>query len=155
MAVDISEALTASVAQQSDVSEDMFELLTDLVLAENNAAASELLLRDKNLPLRLAEKLFERRGVTAAELVAFAAREDLPSETLTRLGSYRTPCNCSGTDRRYTGYACRSVRRVDGPYRNLGTVCVAQQRNRSCACTSRHHRGHARYAPAGPYTLVV
>ena len=70
MAVAVSETLTASVTQQSDVSDGMFELLTGL------------LLRDKNLPLRLAEKLFERRGVTAAELVAFVAREDLPSETL-------------------------------------------------------------------------
>ena len=41
MAVAISEALTASVTQQSDVSDGMFELLTDLVLAGKQRCSVE------------------------------------------------------------------------------------------------------------------
>ena len=82
MAADISEALAVCLLGQADVPDAMFGLLTGLAVEDGNAAASERLLRTKRLPLGLAEDLVARRGVTAAEVAAFAAREDMPAETL-------------------------------------------------------------------------
>ena len=83
MAVDFSEALVAAATRQPEVpDDDMFALLTGLALTDGSAEASNRLLRDTCLPLELAEKLVARHGVTTAELVAFASREDMPPETL-------------------------------------------------------------------------
>ena len=83
MAVDFSEALVAAVTWPPDIpDDDMFELLTALALADGSAEASNRLLRDTCLPLEQAQKLVARHGVTTAEMVAFASREDMPSETL-------------------------------------------------------------------------
>ena len=82
MTVTMSEALAGCFAQQPDVPDDMLELLTDMVVDDGSATVSEWLLKQKELPFVLAEKLVARHGVSAAELAAFAAREDIPSETL-------------------------------------------------------------------------
>ena len=83
MAVDFSEALVAAVLWPPDIpDDDMFALLTGLALADGSSAASERLLRDECLPLHLAEELVARQGVTRAERVSFASREDMPPETL-------------------------------------------------------------------------
>ena len=82
MKVALSEALACCFAQQPDVPEDMFELLTAMVIDDDCAAASEWMLKQKELPFVLAEKLVARHGVSAAELTAFAAREDIPTATL-------------------------------------------------------------------------
>ena len=82
MTASMSEALTSCLAGQIDVPEDMFEMLTAMAVAEDCSAASEWMLRHKKLPLAAAEKLIARRGVSAAELAAFAARDDMPAETL-------------------------------------------------------------------------
>ena len=82
MAIDVSEALAAGLIWQPDVSDATYEFLTDLALTEDGAAASARLLRDKRLPLEQAKKLVARHGVSAAELAAFAAREDMPTATL-------------------------------------------------------------------------
>ena len=82
MTVTMSEALAGCLAGQPDVPDDMFELLTAMVVDDGCPAVSEWLLQDKKLPLDLAEKLAGRRGVSAVELAAFAAREDMPAATL-------------------------------------------------------------------------
>ena len=84
MNVTLSEALAVCLNGQADVDipDDMLELLTTMVVDDGSAAVSELLLHHKELPLRLAQKLVDRRGVSAAELAAFASREDMPSEML-------------------------------------------------------------------------
>ena len=80
----LSDALAVCLTGPADVGipDDMLELLTDLVVVDGSVAVSELLLHRKKLPLRLAQKLVDRRGVSAAELAAFASREDMPSEML-------------------------------------------------------------------------
>ena len=82
MTVAMSEALVGALAEQPDVPDDMFELVAGLAVDDSSAAASGWLLNHKKLPLRLAEKLAGRRGVSAAELAAFASREDMPAATL-------------------------------------------------------------------------
>ena len=83
MATDISEELMGCLAWQPDVSDDLFELVTAMAVDDGNRAASEWLLQCSNrLPLELAEKLVARRGVSAAELALFAARDDVPVGTL-------------------------------------------------------------------------
>ena len=82
MTVTMSEALAGCLDGQVDVPEDMFELLTAMVLDDDCSAASEWMLQHVKLPLETAEKLAGRRGVSAAELTAFAAREDIPTATL-------------------------------------------------------------------------
>ena len=78
----MSEALAGCLAGQPDVPDDMFELLTAMVVDDGCPAVSEWLLQHKELPLRLAQKLVDRRGVSAVELTAFASREDMPAATL-------------------------------------------------------------------------
>ena len=82
MTVTMSEALAGCLDGQVDVPEDMFELLTAMVIDDDCSAASEWLLQHVKLPLETAEKLAGRHGVSAAELTAFAAREDIPTATL-------------------------------------------------------------------------
>ena len=82
MTVTMSEALAGCLAEQPDVPEDMFELLAAMVADDDCPATSEWMLQHEKLPLSTAEKLIARRGVSAAELAAFAARDDMPAETL-------------------------------------------------------------------------
>ena len=78
----LSQILVGCLDGQPDVCDGMFELVAALTVEDGSEAASTRLLQHDCLPLGLAERLVARRGVSAAELAAFAAREDMPPATL-------------------------------------------------------------------------